>query len=197
MNVKAEAKRTGTAARLRARCGEIAGSNTGVASSVYCNLVDIPEQLPRTLANYVCAIPHLSTMCIEMASYFSEGTSNETAEWSNQHVGVLLGCSFTFETAPAADGLKPPNMIGNKAPPVYTVQLNPSGVFTGAYMAGAKYLGVEVKLKSKDVDFGERSELQQGEIPVALRAAKILGFSMAHFPVAMFVTDLTANSSIP
>ncbi|KAL4791202.1 hypothetical protein BDV19DRAFT_393315 [Aspergillus venezuelensis] len=139
-------------------------------------------------------------------------------------------------------------MVENKAPPVYTttVQLNPSGVFTGAYMAvsmrwyrpedlaqvrsitaklskqhgepvawdweGAKYLSVELKLKSKEIDFGEWSEPQDGEIPVfwvcgvtgevALRAAKIPGLSMSHFPGAMFVTDLTGqeaekNSSIP
>ncbi|KAL4944859.1 hypothetical protein BDV06DRAFT_209964 [Aspergillus oleicola] len=254
MDVKAEAKRTGTEARLRARRDEITGSNTDIASSMYCNLVVIPEEFAADFRQLCLRNPaplplleqtepgeRSSTLAFDSdisTDLAKEGVSSITSEWSNQHVGFLLGCSFTFETALAAARLQPRNMTENKAPPVYTtsVQLNPSGVFAGAYMAvsmrwyrpedlarvrsitsklskqhgepvawswdGAKYLGIEPKLKAKD----------DGEIPVfwgcgvtaevALCAAKLPGFSMSHFPGAMFVTDLTGqeveeDSSIP
>ena len=59
-----------------------------------------------------------------------------TQEWTDHHVGSLLGCLFTFETAQAAAGLRPRNMAEDKAPPVYTtyIPLNPSGIFTGSYV---------------------------------------------------------------
>lgn len=44
MDPKAEAQRTGTAARLQARRGEITGCNTGIATGVYCNLVVLPQE---------------------------------------------------------------------------------------------------------------------------------------------------------
>ncbi|OJJ57432.1 hypothetical protein ASPSYDRAFT_69605 [Aspergillus sydowii CBS 593.65] len=86
-------------------------------------------------------------------------------------------------------------MAEGKAPPVYVipVQLNASGVFTGACMAGRgcsagpgitarvsrqhgepvawgweghKYLGVADRVKAKAMDFGEWVEPVDGEVPV-------------------------------
>ncbi|KAL4875810.1 hypothetical protein BJY04DRAFT_223679 [Aspergillus karnatakaensis] len=275
MDAKVEAKRSGIEARHQARGGEISGSNTGIASGVYCNLVVVPEQYaadfrrlclrnpaslplleqtaPGERASKLASDSDISTD-IPRYNIYQDGelaqkcVSNITTEWSSQHVGFLLGCSFTFENGLATERLKPRNMIEGKAPPVYTtsVQLSPSGIFSGGYMVvsmrwyrsedvdkvraitarytkqhgepvawgweGAEYLGVKAQVEAKRVDYGEWSEPEEGEIPVfwgcgvtgdfALRAAKVPGVSMTHFPGTMFVTDLTAeeveeSSSIP
>ncbi|OJJ05748.1 hypothetical protein ASPVEDRAFT_32107 [Aspergillus versicolor CBS 583.65] len=165
MDPEAEAKHTGTAARLQARRGEITGSNTGIATGVYCNLVVVPQEFAADfrqpcLRNPVClplleqtdpgarksklaAGSDISTDIPRYNNYqdgklHSAGVSNITAQWSDEHVGFLLGCSFTFEIGLAAADprLTARNMAEGKAPPVYvtSVQLNPSGVFTGACM---------------------------------------------------------------
>ncbi|KAL4910748.1 hypothetical protein BDW74DRAFT_172216 [Aspergillus multicolor] len=164
MDLKAEASRTGAEARLRARRGEISGSNTGVASSVYCNLAVVPQQFaadfrrlclrnpvslplleqtePGSRTSKLASDSEISTDIPRYNVYrdgklYKEGISTITTEWSDQHVGFLIGCSFTLETALAAAGPEPRNMVEGKAPPVYitSVQLSPSGAFTGAHMA--------------------------------------------------------------
>lgn len=177
MDPKAEAKRTGTAARLQARRNEIPGSNTGIATGVYCNLVVVPQKFAADfrqlcLRNPVC-LPLLEQTCpgaresklatgsdisTDIPRYniykdgelHSKGVSNITTEWSEEHVGFLLGCSFTFEIGLAAADprLTARNMAERKAPPVYvtSVQLNASGVFTGASMVVSMrwYRGEEI-----------------------------------------------------
>ncbi|KAJ9145497.1 DUF1445 domain-containing protein [Pleurostoma richardsiae] len=55
------------------------------------------------------------------------------AEWTDDHVGFLIGCSYSFESALADAGLPPRHMIQGRNVPMYrtTVPLCPAGVFAG------------------------------------------------------------------
>lgn len=55
-------------------------------------------------------------------------------EWRPDHVGFLIGCSYSFETELTAAGLPPRHVALDRNVPMYrtTLPLCPSGVFTGA-----------------------------------------------------------------
>ncbi|EOO01304.1 putative duf1445 domain protein [Phaeoacremonium minimum UCRPA7] len=55
------------------------------------------------------------------------------AEWSEDHVGFLIGCSFSFESALAQAGLAPRQQAQGRNVPMYrtTIPLCPAGVFVG------------------------------------------------------------------
>lgn len=56
-------------------------------------------------------------------------------EWSqDDHVGFLIGCSFSFETALTAQGLVPAHVVHDRNVPMYRtkIPLCPAGVFRGA-----------------------------------------------------------------
>ncbi|TQV99843.1 hypothetical protein V2A60_005271 [Cordyceps javanica] len=55
-------------------------------------------------------------------------------EWTGRHVGFLVGCSYSFEAALAAAGLRPRHVALGRNVPMYrtTLALCPAGVFTGA-----------------------------------------------------------------
>ncbi|RKU40267.1 hypothetical protein DL546_001860 [Coniochaeta pulveracea] len=55
-------------------------------------------------------------------------------EWTDDHVGFLIGCSFSFEDALSRAGLTPRHMLQGRNVPMYrtTLPLLPAGVFTGA-----------------------------------------------------------------
>ncbi len=56
------------------------------------------------------------------------------AEWTKEHVGFLIGCSFSFESALAAAGLIPAHMAHGRNVPMYRTSrpLCPAGVFKNA-----------------------------------------------------------------
>lgn len=56
------------------------------------------------------------------------------AEWTEQHVGFLIGCSYSFETELAAASLAPRHVVLQRNVPMYrtSLALCPSGVFTGS-----------------------------------------------------------------
>ncbi|TLD09406.1 uncharacterized protein PgNI_07099 [Pyricularia grisea] len=58
------------------------------------------------------------------------------AEWTAEHVGFLIGCSFSFEAALAAAGLPPRHTLQGRNVPMYrtTVPLCSAGAFAGATM---------------------------------------------------------------
>ncbi|KAH9432319.1 hypothetical protein MCOR02_007022 [Pyricularia oryzae] len=58
------------------------------------------------------------------------------AEWTAEHVGFLIGCSFSFEAALAAAGLAPRHTLQRRNVPMYrtTVPLCSAGAFAGATM---------------------------------------------------------------
>ncbi|KAJ4418239.1 hypothetical protein N0V82_005714 [Gnomoniopsis sp. IMI 355080] len=55
-------------------------------------------------------------------------------QWTNDHVGFLIGCSYSFESALNAAGFTPRHQLHNRNVPMYrtTVPLCPAGVFKGA-----------------------------------------------------------------
>jgi len=56
------------------------------------------------------------------------------AEWSPEHVGFLIGCSYSFEEALAKAGLPPRQILHGRNVAMYrtTLPLCPAGVFTGS-----------------------------------------------------------------
>ncbi|KAG9583005.1 hypothetical protein KCU77_g17918, partial [Aureobasidium melanogenum] len=57
-----------------------------------------------------------------------------SAEWTEDHVAFLIGCSYSFETALINDGLPPRHFVMQRNVPMYRthIPLCPAGVFTGA-----------------------------------------------------------------
>ena len=55
--------------------------------------------------------------------------------WTSDHVGFLIGCSFSFEDALTAAGLQPRHQKTNTIVAMYrsTIPLLPAGIFTGAH----------------------------------------------------------------
>lgn len=56
------------------------------------------------------------------------------AEWTEDHVAFLIGCSFSFESALAEAGLEPRHSRLDRAVPIYrtNIPLCPAGVFTSS-----------------------------------------------------------------
>jgi uncharacterized protein YcsI (UPF0317 family) len=62
-------------------------------------------------------------------------------EWTDDHVGFLIGCSYSFETALTAAGLPPLHTVLGRNVPMYrtNIPLCPAGVFTGgAYVVSMR-----------------------------------------------------------
>ncbi|CAD0113994.1 unnamed protein product [Aureobasidium uvarum] len=59
---------------------------------------------------------------------------NIAAEWTEDHVAFLIGCSYSFETALIKNGLPPRHTVMQRNVPMYrtNIPLCPAGVFTGA-----------------------------------------------------------------
>ncbi|KAK8213605.1 hypothetical protein M8818_002909 [Zalaria obscura] len=56
------------------------------------------------------------------------------AQWTDDHVAFLIGCSYSFETALTEAGLPPRHTVMGRNVPMYrtSVPLCPAGVFTGS-----------------------------------------------------------------
>lgn len=71
---------------------------------------------------------------IDGVSQSVSGVPNITAQWSSTHVGFLIGCSFSFETALDHAGLAPRHTtcVPPRIVPMFKtrVPLNPAGAFT-------------------------------------------------------------------
>jgi hypothetical protein len=59
MDARAEAKRSGSEVRLRARSNEIVKSKTELSTAVYCKLVVLPKRSRPTLDLFASAIQFL------------------------------------------------------------------------------------------------------------------------------------------
>ncbi|KAL9945000.1 hypothetical protein D7B24_000369 [Verticillium nonalfalfae] len=62
------------------------------------------------------------------------GVPDILRHWTDDHVAFVIGCSYSFESALAAQGLPPRHALLDRNVPMYrsSIPLNPSGVFTGA-----------------------------------------------------------------
>ncbi|KAK5999764.1 hypothetical protein QM012_005170 [Aureobasidium pullulans] len=83
--------------------------------------IDIRHDAPRYM---VYQDGHLSASHVE----------DIAAEWTEDHVAFLIGCSYSFETALINDGLPPRHFVMQRNVPMYrtNIPLCPAGVFTGA-----------------------------------------------------------------
>lgn len=176
---------------------------------------------------------------------FINGTAHAapdiTREWSSSHVGFLIGCSYSFESALQHAGLAPRHATSTppRTVPMFktTVPLNAAGVFTRGVVVvsmrsypvarleqvraitrrfalqhgepvawgwdGARALGIEQKVRSGLVDFGERVDVPRDEVPVfwgcgvtpqvAVMESAVEGVVMSHYPGCMFVSDVLAE----
>lgn len=61
-------------------------------------------------------------------------TTDILEEWTDDHVAFLIGCSYSFETDLTQAKLTPRQILQGRNVPMYrtTLQLCPSGVFTGS-----------------------------------------------------------------
>lgn len=66
-----------------------------------------------------------------------ETKTDISKEWTEDYVGFLIGCSFSFEFALQKAGLPPRNMTDNYTVPMYNTKkyLDPAGIFTGGTYA--------------------------------------------------------------
>lgn len=70
---------------------------------------------------------------------YSKGAHIETKTdlndvWTDDHVGFLIGCSFSFEDALSQAGLQPKHQVTNTLVAMYrsSIPVLPAGIFTGA-----------------------------------------------------------------
>ena len=93
----------------------------GVTGEKIAKNVDLRNDFPRY-------------MVFENGSLATSQCLDVQAEWTEEHVGFLIGCSFSFEGALAAAGLVPPHMAHGRNVPMYrtSLPLCPAGVFKNA-----------------------------------------------------------------
>ena len=156
--------------------------------------------------------------------------------WRDDLVAFLLGCSFSFEGPMLEAGLEVRHITDQHNVPMYKTNIEciPAGVFHGPMVVSMRpmkpadairavqittrmpfvhgapiHIGDPEAIGIKDIDkpnFGERSEIKPGEIPVfwacgvtpqAVAMAVKPEFMITHAPGYMFITDvLNAELSI-
>ncbi|WP_455631076.1 putative hydro-lyase [Megamonas sp.] len=156
--------------------------------------------------------------------------------WRDDLVAFLLGCSFSFEGPMLEAGLEVRHITDKHNVPIYKTNIEciPAGVFHGPMVVSMRpmkpadairavqittrmpfvhgapvHIGDPEAIGIKDIDrpdFGERSEIKPGEVPVfwacgvtpqAVAMAVKPEFMITHAPGFMFITDvLNAELSI-
>lgn len=76
------------------------------------------------------------------------------AEWTDDHVGFVIGCSYSFESALSAAGLTPRHQLQGRNVPMFrtNIPLCPAGAFTSAtYVVSMRPYRIEDIEKVRDV----------------------------------------------
>ncbi|KAH8691045.1 hypothetical protein GQ44DRAFT_636509 [Phaeosphaeriaceae sp. PMI808] len=83
----------------------------------------------------------------------SEDVEDIAHLWQDDHVGFLLGCSFSFEAALADAGLTPRHVAQGRNVPMYrtTIPLCPAGPFSGTYVVTMRPYKPEAIEKVRDI----------------------------------------------
>ncbi|MBL4667183.1 MAG: putative hydro-lyase [Sneathiella sp.] len=155
--------------------------------------------------------------------------SDVTEFWQDDFVTFVLGCSFSFEEALMAEGISVRHIEQNKTVPMFrtNIQTVQAGPFRGEIVATMRPLTVENAIRAIEItsrfpqahgtpihfgdpsaigiadigqpDFGEISELRDGEVPVfwacgvtpqiAIQNAKP-SICITHAPGRMLITDI-------
>ena len=148
--------------------------------------------------------------------------------WRDDLVSFLLGCSFSFETALLGAGIPLRHVKEGKNVSMYvtSIEVEPAGAFAGPMVVSMRpihhtqvvravqvtsrfpsmhgapvHIGDPVAIGIGDIarpDYGEPTELRQGEVPVfwacgvtsqAVALKCRVPFMMTHSPGHMFITD--------
>ncbi|KAF8470256.1 hypothetical protein BDZ91DRAFT_771307 [Kalaharituber pfeilii] len=141
-----------------------------VRNPVPCSLLDItsPGEYSSRLAAYTDLRTDIPAYNVYIDGVLDEsGKDNVKTEWSSDHIGFLLGCSYSFETALARQGLAPRHMLLRKSVPMFisNIPLNPAGVFSkGTYVVSMRWYKPSDIPKVQDIT--RRYARQHGE-PIA------------------------------
>ena len=210
--------------RERIRDGEYAGPTSGLASGfVQANLVMLPEEYAFDFLKFCVRNPRpcpvlevtevgspeppvtapgadLRTDVPKYRVYENGMLVEEPADimdrWSDDMVGFLIGCSFTFETALLAAGLRIAHAEQGRNVPMYVTNRDctPSGPFSGPMVVSMRpyrpeeiplvvsvtgrypsqhgapvHVGDPEALGIRNLDepeFGEPVEIEEGQMPV-------------------------------
>jgi len=112
---------------------------------VPCSLLDItsPGIFSSRLAAYTDLRTDIPAYNIYVNGILQEsGKEDVKAEWTNDHMGFLLGCSYSFEAALARQCLAPKHMLLRQSVPMFisNIPLNPAGVFSrGTYVVSMRW----------------------------------------------------------
>lgn len=77
-----------------------------------------------------------------------------SSQWTDDHVGFLIGCSYSFESALNTAGFTPRHQLHNRNVPMYrtSIPLCPAGVFKGAtYVVSMRPYRIEDVEKVRDI----------------------------------------------
>lgn len=153
--------------RQQIRNGEVSGSTSGLAPTMQANLIVLPSRYANDFHNlcqrnpvpcplleytakgyYVTRLAEDADLRTDIPGYnvFMNGQlihhakSDIKEEWTDDHVGFLIGCSYSFETALKVEGYEPTSAKLNKAVPMFitNIPLNPAGVFSGSYVVSMR-----------------------------------------------------------
>jgi len=137
---------------------------------VPCSLLDItsPGIFSSRLAAYTDLRTDIPAYNIYINGNLEEsGKGDVKAEWTNDHMGFLLGCSYSFEAALARQGLAPKHMLLRQSVPMFisNIPLNPAGVFCrGTYVVSMRWYRPEDIPKVQEIT--RKYSHQHGE-PIA------------------------------
>lgn len=215
---------TGRDIRRLARTGELTGPTPGLARGYeQANLVIVPRELafdfllfcqrnprpcplldvtdpgdpePREAAPGADLRTDLPRYCIYRKGKLVEEPTDICAQWRDDLVAFLLGCSFTFEDALQRAGLPVRHLESGCNVPMYrtNVPCRPAGVFRGTMTVSMRPMSPEQAIRAAEIsaafprshgaplhqgdpaaigiadiarpDFGDPVDIRPGEIPV-------------------------------
>ncbi|KAK0614389.1 hypothetical protein B0T14DRAFT_606690 [Immersiella caudata] len=108
-------------------------SSPGSFSSLTSFLRPTPTSKPVNLAKDIDLRHDAPKYIIYRDGKPVEEVADLSAHWGPDHVGFLIGCSYSFEEALASAGLPPRHIVQGRNVPMYRTKLPlcPAGVFTG------------------------------------------------------------------
>lgn len=98
------------------------------------------EFKPEALAKQSNVATDIPFYCEYINGKFSRELENISKEWTEDYVGFLIGCSFSFEAALVAENFIPRHLPTGDAPPMFitNIPLCASGVFTGTFVVSMR-----------------------------------------------------------
>ncbi|KAK0643169.1 DUF1445 domain-containing protein [Cercophora newfieldiana] len=115
-------------------CPLLAESSTpGSFTTLTSHLRRTPSSVPIPLASDIDLRHDAPKYLIYRDGKVANEVTDLASHWEADHVGFLIGCSYSFEDALASAGLPPRHTVQGRNVPMYRTKLPlcPAGVFTG------------------------------------------------------------------